>query len=114
MQTDETMASRAWQQAGHVLGIRIEMPFLVRVAHRVHECLAHLPDFGGPAGIAIFATRPPDFAADPQEALDAQALGLAYTFLNAEAYGAFSEELFANTLREWGYAGPSEHRPGWL
>jgi hypothetical protein len=111
---DEEKVSAAWLEAGGALGIQVKAPFEFRVGDRTHICLAFLPHFSGPGGLVIMGTRPPDFRADEVFKADAEGCGYAWSFLNIDEYQKFDDNLFRDTLEEWGYTGPDAERPGWL
>jgi hypothetical protein len=100
----------AWKTASWALGISVTAPFTCSDSL---ECVAFLPDFGGPNGMVVGAIGAP---AETDRALGrwAKERGLYLSFLNPEVYQTYDASTFKEALVDWGYFGPSETRPSWL
>jgi len=77
-------------------------------------CSAYLPDFGGPAGMVFGLLEGPDHEVDKRLSSAADAQGLYHSFINAEVYESYDEEVFKEALTDWGFFGDEERRPVWL
>jgi hypothetical protein len=105
----------AWQMAASALSIRIEIPYLLKTADGEQiPYVAHLPDFGGPKGIVIDLYFRGDYELNERLKLAALSQGLFYSFINAEIYERYDEEVFKEALVDWGFFGNEDCRPNWL
>lgn len=104
----------AWETAARELGFAAVVPFVLTVDDRTHECIAWLPDVGGPRGILVVGVSPPDFRVDPAFVEDAERLGYAWSGVATSSYGTFERALFVETLADWGFHGPADARPDGL
>jgi hypothetical protein len=104
---------QAWQMAQRELKIRVTAPFCFRSGERTHNCIAFLPDFGGPVGMVIDAIWPPKFRPPKGVASAADAAGYYVSFINANIYSCFDTDTFKEALLDWGYCGPAVLRPEW-
>ena len=105
---------KAWREASVALGIEVVAPYILRVGPRRVKCIAYVAHFGGPNGIVIGPSWPPDFQTDEDLVQCAKSRDLCYSFLNLEVYRNYDAETFREALRDWGYCGPSHKRPNWL
>jgi hypothetical protein len=111
---DEAKVTAAFREAGRQLQLDVIAPFLLPHAERHTLCLAYLPYFSGRHGIVVLPTRPPSFETDASMKAQLELLGYSWSFVNVTVYAKFDRELFIDTLREWGFAGPPDKRPSWL
>jgi hypothetical protein len=95
----------AWRVAARELNVRVTAPFTFTAAQATHECIAQLPDHGGPHGMLVFGMRPGEV--DPGGALwrEAEACGYYVSFINVEVYAKFDAEVFREALDDWGCHG---------
>jgi hypothetical protein len=105
---------RAWVLAGQRLGIRVNAPYDLQVGATSVRCIACLPDFGGPNGMVLQATFPPNFAIDEVLERAAQKAGYYISFINPNSYTTHDLSEFQCALKDWGYYGSREVRPAWL
>lgn len=101
----------AWKVAVKALGLRAVIPYELDTG--VH-CVGFLAEFGRPNGMIIGLATPPHMDTDNRIVTVARAKGMFWTFLNSKVYGAYDEEVFQETLTDWGYFGPPDRRPKWL
>jgi hypothetical protein len=104
----------AWKLAGTELGIRVVAPFEFKVGAASYGCVAYLPDFGGPKGMLLQATIPPEFTTDQRLASHAREVGYFLSFINANTYSRFDVQEFKDALNDWGFYGPSSFHPEWM
>jgi hypothetical protein len=103
---DEEM-SLAWREAGERLGIRVIAPHELELPNGGALVVeAFLPDFGGPRGVAVVSLE------DEARCRLASA-GAAFTSQLGAAYRRFDEELFQQTLDDWGWFGAGSAPPIW-
>jgi len=101
----------AWREAASDLEIRIVIPWLFSdESGTTHECLAFLPDFGGPKGMAI-ANLGDTIMDNVWEALEESPYY--HSSLNPSSYGVYERSRWISTLYDWGWFGPATERPGW-
>ncbi len=111
---DRKALIQAWQFAQRELQIRVTAPFNFSVAETTHDCIAFLPDFGGPAGMVIDAISPSTFRPPPAVLAAAEKAGYYWSLINVATYRRFEAETFKEALRDWGYTGPAPLQPEWL
>ena len=111
---DEAKVTAAFREAGLQLGVEVVAPFQLPHPERHTLCIAHLPHFSRRLGIVVLPTRPPSFETDNQLRAHVEMLGYSPSFVNVTVYQKFERDLFIDTLREWGFTGPTEKRPSWL
>jgi hypothetical protein len=105
---------QAWQSAQRELKIRVTAPFTFAAGATTHECIAFLPDFGGPGGMVIDAIGPPAFQPPQGMTSAAEVAGYYWSLINAEINSRFEADVFKEALLDWGYFGPASSRPEWL
>ena len=94
----------ALKSASNELGFRLVSPFdAVDVNGRPLRLEAHLPDFGGPDGIALVSF---------QRRIKFGDLALPMSILSAD-YRKYRRKLFVSALSDWGWHGVGPP-PGWL
>jgi hypothetical protein len=99
--------SAAWREAGRRLGVRVIAPHVLRLPDRkTVDVEAFLPDFGGPLGAVVVSL------ADEPRCRRARASDSFVSQL-AVSYRTFDEELFRETLDDWGWFGPVDRHPAW-
>lgn len=106
-------ASQSWQTICRKWGIRTIVPFVLKVEGQCVDCIAYLPDFGGPNGMVIGAMDLPEVSSDDRVFALARKKGLFCSFVNVSAFGdrKIAENVFKDALEDWGYFGPPENRP---
>ena len=118
MRTDQTIltkrAANAWLEASRYLRIKVCAPYELRVGGESVDCLAFLPDFGGPKGMVIGTTLAPDFETDSDLIELAKKNGLYFSFINPAGYASYDESTFTEALIDWGFFGSLENRPNWF
>ena len=103
----DTEVSLAWKEAGVRLGIRVRAPHeLAMPDGNFVSVEAYLPDFGGPAGIAVVSME------DEPRARLASAAGV-YVSQVSSSYRSFDEPLFRETLDDWGWHATGSAPPPW-
>jgi len=98
--------SAAWQLAGAELGIRVVAPFPLITSggdDLLYE--AYLPDFGGQLGTIIGIARRND--GDHRQRRGYWASDL------SDQYRRYDENLFKETLNDWGWFGSQSQMPTW-
>jgi hypothetical protein len=105
--------AEAWTEAGQLLGFDVIAPFTLRVRDQSVDCVAFLPHFGGPHGAIVDVGLRPDFAVDRRLYAIADSVGMFYSLVNGETYATYDEEQIKETLKDWGFFGPSGKRPTW-
>lgn len=114
-ESEETELLQAWREAASSLSVRVEAPYIIKAANgEAIECVAYLPDFGGPKGMVIGIIAPPEFQTNSALKLAAESLELFYSFINRDVYRKYQEEIFKEALRDWGYQGSESLRPFWV
>lgn len=103
-----------WREARDKLGIAVVAPFTFRVDGRAYECVAWLPDFGGPRGMVLFELSAPEFRVPAEAVADAEACGYRWSGVNGALYRQYNEAVFVEALRDWGFTGAASARPTWL
>jgi hypothetical protein len=98
----------AFREAGRDLGIDVVAPFDLVAESGRHRFLAFIPHFGGSGGMVVAEI-------DSDRALYrvAEKAGYYISFVNADAYELYDRIHFIDTLRDWGFYGPSERQPSW-
>jgi hypothetical protein len=104
----------AWIVAERELSIRVVAPFEFRAGAASYNCIAYLPDFGGPRGMLIEAFVPRKSPRNKALDRDAQAAGYYRSSISADVYQDFDRAKFQEALVDWGYYGPAVSRPQWL
>ena len=103
----DRMMSDAWREAGSRLSIRVVAPYRVDLPDGgILEVEVFLPDFGSPNG--AFGISMEDEARGKRAAGAAQFV----SHLGPD-YRRFDDELFRETLDDWGWYGPDSERPAW-
>jgi|GEM_PF-1659421 len=106
--------SRAWMTASVELDIRVVAPYRLDAPSGSAECVAFLPDFGGPSGMVIGAIMAPRFQTDKRIMHLCNEVGVYCSFINVDAYFDYRKERFIDALRDWGYFGNAEKQPNWF
>lgn len=106
--------SDVWIAAGRELEIRVFAPYPFASGNSASECVAYLPDFGGPGGMLLSAICPPEFLTDCQLTVDAHSAGYYVSFISADSYAFFDGTKFKEALIDWGFYGPPDMRPTWI
>jgi hypothetical protein len=112
MTPEEERVIEAWRTAARELSIEVVAPFTIQVDGRRHECLAWIQYFGRARGMVIVGAD--QYSNHPNVAKDAMHEGFYFSALGLQAYGRFDRDWFVETLSDWGFFGPEEHRPEWL
>jgi hypothetical protein len=109
-------AVKVWKKFCDKLGVEIIAPYTLETQGHLINCLAFLPNFGGPRGMIVGSMNLPEVTTDPQLIKIAQEKGLFYSFINTKAFTTteIDETIFKATLADWGYYGPLKRRPRWL
>lgn len=102
----------AWSEASQSLGIRFVASLHELTGKR--GFIGFLPEFGSSKGMLLGAIYPPKYDKDPSVEDVAAQKGMFCSCLHAPDYIAYEAAIFKKALREWGYFGSSETRPGWL
>ena len=106
MSVDEAI-SLAWREAALRLGVHVVAPYQLQLPEGdVIAVEAFLPDFGEPCGTAAVALD------DEVPARRAATAGLYISRLSS-AYRLFREQLFRETLDDWGWYAPGSPAPIW-
>lgn len=106
MSVDEEI-SLAWREAAVRLGVRVIAPYELQLSDGgVIAVEAFLPDFGGSSGAVAVAID------DDTRARLAAAAG-PYVSRLSSAYRSFDEQLFRETLDDWGWCAPASPPPPW-
>jgi hypothetical protein len=101
---------RAWKACAADLGVEFVSPFVLELpSHAPIEVTGLLPHFGGPKGTVICSRREATLAPEL-----ADTAGYNVPGLNPFWYEDYDRPRFMETLREWGWFGPSHLRPSWL
>jgi hypothetical protein len=104
----------AWNQAAQSLDITVVAPFAFADAEPAIECIAFLPEFGGPTGMVIGGIVPPAFDTDAALIRQANHAAVFFSFINLESYAQFNAPVFKEALKDWGFFGSPATRPAWL
>jgi hypothetical protein len=109
-------ASASWHDACHRLGVRIDAPFTLGSDGSLIDCIAFLPDFGGPKGMVVGAMDLPKIKPNALVLQLAHKDGLYASFINATPYACatIKDSLYQEALSDWGFFGPENKRPVWL
>jgi hypothetical protein len=99
----------AWIEASCKFRFRIDPKYRLKDSGRERQTLFFLPDYGGPNGMVVVGTAPPDFAIDSELAEAARRTGVFCSFINLEKYERFDEATFTEALEDWKY--PYEQPP---
>jgi hypothetical protein len=106
----ETALSKAWRQASEDLAFEFISPFSFEdKAGKTRTCAGLVRHFGGPMGALIIGE---DSEPDTEDA-GAKA-GYYTSALSPLHYNRYNPSLFMNTLRDWGWHGPTEKKPSWF
>ena len=108
---DDTRAriEDAWLEAGDVLGIDVETPYVRESSAGTATFVAFLPDFGGPTGL-VLGVRGGDDGDLPARVAEDEELVYAEV---GDSFADFDEDLFRDALNEWGWSGPKDGAPDW-
>jgi len=99
--------SFAWREAALRLGVRVVAPYDLRDSGGgVITVEAFLPDFGGPSGAVVVALD------DEARAQRAAAAG-PFVSRVGSGYRSFDEQLFRETLDDWGWHATASPPPPW-
>lgn len=103
----------AWIEASCKFRFRMHPKYRLSDAGREYKTLLFLPDYGGPKGMVVAGTTPPDFAVDSDLSDAARRAGLFVSFINLNMYETFDDQTFRNALDDWKYPAksPSESTP---
>lgn len=93
----------AWIEAACKLRFRMHPKFRLKNRYEEHETLFFLPDHGGPKGMVVAGTTPPEFAIEKRLSDAARRAGLFVSFINLEVYRHFKEAVFTDALNDWKY-----------
>src|ERR1043165_1985894 len=105
--TLDVRISDTWREAGLRLKIRVVAPFAFQLPDgSTVDVEAFLPDFGGPQGAVVVPL------ADETRGKRATA-GPYFVSLVADSYCRYDEQLFRQTLDDWGWLGAALARPAW-
>jgi hypothetical protein len=107
-------AIKCWMDASQRLQFRIVAPYVLEVEGQTANCIAFLPDFGGPAGMIIGALIGPDLKRDSELLKLARKKELFSSFVNLLGWLSYDEALFKEALEDWGYYGRAENCPSWF
>jgi len=100
----DTRISTAWAEAARDLRIRVIAPATVTLKDgALHQCEAHVLDFGSPSGAIVVSksNAPPN-----RNPIDG------WTSVLFESYRTYRRKHFIETLRDWGWFGESG-APDW-
>jgi len=99
----------AWLDAAEQLGIDVEAPYVIDTAAGSATFLAFLPDFGGPNGMVLASADVEEGDLPTHVANDAGLFRVEVT----ERYATYDEDLFRDSLNDWGWYGPRNGAPDW-
>lgn len=106
---------RAWRIAADALSITVEAPYVLNAPNCGKVLFAaYLPDFGTSQGMVIGLLGRPTYMRDKALLSAAKSRGLYSSFISAEIYARYDEEVFKEALTDWGFFGSEERRPNWL
>lgn len=106
MSVDNEM-SLAWQMAALRLSVRVLAPHELQLPDGDAVTVeAFLPDFGGPSGATVVTIE------DEPRARLAAATGAFVSRVSSD-YRSFDEQLFRETLDDWGWHATASFAPPW-
>lgn len=98
-----------WAYAAEQLKLKIASPFkIITKDNQWIEFLLLVEDFGSVKGTLIG-----DINHSAQNSKIATEFGYYFSALNPENYSLYNENLFIDTLNDWGYFGAPENKPSW-
>ena len=97
----------AFVAAAQHLGFKFNLPPLPGLEDAGLYLVGHVVDFGGPKGCI------PILLDTPRCIIDAVERDGYYRSQLSSSYAQFNEQLFLDTLNDWGFHGPVERRPIW-
>jgi hypothetical protein len=100
--------AQAWIEAGEILKIQVVAPFQFRSEDALFDCIAWLPDFGGPRGLALISLND-----EGEMRVTLDRAGYFVSALGPDC-DVFKQQTFTDALLDWGYFGPAEHRQPWM
>src|ERR1700730_8601522 len=93
----------AWRIAADALSITVNAPYLLNALDGTQVLFAaYLPDFGSPRGMVIGLLGRPTYMRDKALLSAAKSRGLYNSFINAEIFARYDEEVFKEALTDWG------------
>lgn len=106
--------TRSWQEACGTLGVKVVAPYPLTEGDDSTNCLAFLPDFGGPKGMVVAALVPPNFETNARLVEVARKRGFFYSSINPLGWVEYDAARPKEALEDWGYYGPADKCPGWF
>jgi hypothetical protein len=107
-------ASRTWLNAAEALGIRIIAPFSILIDSVNIQCIAFVPEFGGPNGAIVGVLHPETFAIDIRLKEYAKRHEFFLSSINPLGWIKYDEAIFKDALEDWGYYGAQDKCPSWF
>jgi hypothetical protein len=98
----------AWKQAARDLGIRVEIPFTMKMENGdIDFYEGHVLDFGGPKG-AVFGAIDVD-----ENSTKSRTENGYFTSDLGLRYRRYDRQFFIDTLDDWKWFGPEGGQPNW-
>ncbi len=90
-----------WFLASQRLSFEFICPYVFKFNNEEKRAFAFLPEYGSNNGMIVDLIFPPDFEIDQEIVEYAKTNGFYYSFINAQRYFDYDEDLFVETLRDW-------------
>lgn len=78
------------------------------------SCFAFLPKYGSTKGMVIDIIFAPNYESNKELSEASRKLGMYCSFISYDSYAEATDEIFRETLLDWGYFGRPDLKPKWM